>query len=447
MVVRPTPRTLAVPILLAATLGLPIAAVSGQGDGSAPRLEVASKPPSVSVSGESQPTLSGVERVFIDFMARNKIPGGSLAIACKGRLVYDRGFGFAKLETAKAGPVPVVPESRFRIASVSKPFTAVAILQLVRSGKLRLRDRVYELLRPVPLEGQQVSDEFKQVTILHLLQHRGGWSRDASFDPMFRSHLVAAAVGRQGPAEPEDIIRYMAGRKLEFAPGSGYQYSNFGYCLLGRVIEKVSGQSYGDYVKQRILAPLGIESMALGRSAADRRLAGEVRYYGQDWRLARSVFAPKQGLTVPWPYGGFYLEAMDSHGAWVAKASDLLRFACDFDDPEHSRLLDKASILTMFKRPPGHAGKPKHGRPRPRFYACGWTIQVNGRVRTQGHGGSLPGTTTKLLRRSDGIHWVVLFNSRRDAAGKRIHPDQIQGRIQQALNRVEVWPEVDLFKR
>lgn len=398
------------------------------------------------LTGKAQLALHGVEQIMIDFMTSNAIPGGVLAVAYQGRLVYERGFGYADLGTDKNPKVGVLPTSRFRIASISKPLTAVAVLRLVQAGKLRLDAKVYDLLKPEPLEKEVVHPRFKQVTVLQLLQHRGGWNRDAGFDPMFRSHIIAAAAGRKGPAEAEDIIRYMVSRQPESVPGEFYSYSNFGYCLLGRVIEKASGQSYEAYMRSEILAPLGLQGLALGRTREAQRLPQEVKYYGQDWRLARSVFAPQQGLSVRWQYGGFYLEAMDSHGAWISTAHDLLKLACDLDGRTKSRLLSPSSIETMLARPPGLSGSAKGGALRPYFYACGWAVHQRKHLTTWDHGGSLPGTTTKIMCRSDGIHWVVLFNSRHDSDGKRIRPDHVQARIQAALGRVKSWPDVDLFR-
>lgn len=403
--------------------------------------------PAVPITGKAQSALQEVERVMIEFMTTNTIPGGALAVAYQGRLVYERGFGYAELGTTESPKVAVTPSSRFRIASISKPLTAVAVLRLVQVGKLRLDAKVYDLLKPEPLGEEAVHPRFKQVTVLQLLQHRGGWNRDVGFDPMFRSHIIAAAVGRKGPAEPEDIIRYMVSRKPESVPGEFYSYSNFGYCLLGRIIEKVSGQSYEAYIRSVILKPLGLRGLALGRTREEQRLPLEVKYYGQDWRLARSVFAPQKGLSVRWQYGGFYLEAMDSHGAWISSAHDLLKFTCDLDDRANSRLLAQSSIETMLARPPGLPGKAKNGALRPYFYACGWAVHQRKNLTTWDHGGSLPGTTTKIMCRSDGIHWVVLLNSRHDSDGKRLHPDHVQSRIQAALSRVKSWPDVDLFRR
>jgi N-acyl-D-amino-acid deacylase len=111
--------------------------------------------------------------------------------------------------------------------------------------------------------GGRFDPRWKKVTIEHLLQHRGGWNCDKSFDPMFRSPTIVEELDVPPPAKPWDIIRYMLRQPLDFEPGARDAYSNFDYCLLGRVIEKISGQTYEDYVRKEVLAPLGIQSMRL----------------------------------------------------------------------------------------------------------------------------------------------------------------------------------------
>ena len=150
----------------------------------------------IPVTGEPQPRLAKLDALMSSFMARNAIPGGVLAVSYRGRLVYERGFGFADLAKKRE----TKPSALFRIASVSKSFTAVAVLQLVERGKLKLDDKVFELLKPEPVGDVAIDARLRKVTILHLLQHRGGWNRDTEFDPMFRSHVIAAELGRQGPA-------------------------------------------------------------------------------------------------------------------------------------------------------------------------------------------------------------------------------------------------------
>src|SRR5262249_3504 len=163
---------------------------------------------------------------------------------------YARGYGYADQATKE----PVQPNSLFRIASISKPLTAAAVLQLVERGRLRLEDPIFDVLQLKEPKGNGVpfDERCRQMTILHLLQRRGGGTRKNSFVPMSRSAAIVKQLHVQPPAKPQDIIRYMLRHPLEFDPGIKYAYSNFGYCLLGRVIEKVSGQSYEQYVRKEV---------------------------------------------------------------------------------------------------------------------------------------------------------------------------------------------------
>src|SRR6185369_13325832 len=119
--------------------------------------------------------------------------GAALAVAKDGRQVYARGFGWADLQSLE----PVTPDARFRLASVSKPITAVAILRLAQEGRLALDDRAFDILpvEPTPrlAAGAQPDPRLKQITIQHLLNHTGGWNRDRSGDPMFMSVAIAQA--------------------------------------------------------------------------------------------------------------------------------------------------------------------------------------------------------------------------------------------------------------
>ena len=265
-----------------------------------------------------------------DFIQKYHLPGGALAVAQDGRIVYARGFGYADRDKKE----PVQPDALFRIASVTKPLTAVAVLQLVERGKLDLDDKVFDVLGLKAPRGPKAKfdDRWKKVTILHLLQHRGGWDRDKSFDPMFRSPTICEELKVEPPADQDAIIRYMLRQPLDFDPGERYAYSNFGYCLLGRVIEKVSGSGYEEYVKKEVLAPLGIRRMRLGKTLRTGRAPGEVRYYAPG--KGDGGHGAALGKPVPLPYGAWCLEAMDSHGGWIASAEDLVRFAAAFDDPE-----------------------------------------------------------------------------------------------------------------
>lgn len=393
--------------------------------------------PYATQTGDSVPELSQIDAVLRSFLRKHQIPGASLAISDEGRVVYARGFGYADIGAREQ----VEPTSLFRIASISKPITAVAVLQLVDQGKLSLDQRVFEILQYEPhLENGHTFDARQgDITIEHLLRHRGGWDRGKSFDAMFRSVDFAKSLGLEPPAGPEAIIRVMLGKQLDFAPGERYAYSNYGYCLLGRVIEKLSGQSYEEYVREHVLAPVGIQSMRLGATRLAGRAEGEVRYY--DPRSASSVFAEDLGSVVPQPYGAWYLEAMDSHGAWLASATDLARFASAFDSPESCPLLSAESVRGMFDRPAGIAGHDKEGKPKASYYGLGWSISVdkNGN-RTEAHGGSLPGTNTRLVRRPDGRNFAILFNTRLSRHATRV-VSALLPELTAAIDKVEQWPQ------
>src|SRR5580658_6116552 len=209
------------------------------------------------------------------FMQPRKIPGGALAVIKNRRLVYARAYGFADLEKKE----PAQPDSLFRIASISKPFTAVAVLQLAAAGHLQMDAPAFALLQLEPLPGQQPDPRLHRITVRHLLHHTAGWDRDQSGDPMFMSEKIARANGEPPPANQHAIIRYMLGQPLDFDPGARYAYSNFGYCALGRIIEKISGQDYAAFMRQNVLGPIGIRRMRLGLSRAEGRAPGEVKYY------------------------------------------------------------------------------------------------------------------------------------------------------------------------
>ncbi len=414
---------------------------SGEDSVSQPMDDQVPAEPCVVSTGRTDPRMASFDRMMCAFVSENHVPGAALAVTDGGRLVYARGFGYADVEAEQQ----VTPTSLFRIASVSKPITAVAILQLVQAARLHLDDRVFEILKYEPFlpEGASRDPRLDRVAIRQLLEHRGGWDRDRSFDPMFRSVPFANMLGVRPPAEPEHIIRCMLGTPLDFDPGERYAYSNFGYCLLGRVIEAVSGQTYERYVQEHVLAPLGIRSMRIGETRLKGRAENEVRYY--DSGCGRSVFADDLNEPTPRPYGAWYLEAMDAHGGWIASAVDLARFAAAFDDPANCKVLSAESIRTMYERPAGTADIESGGTPDPVYYSCGWSNRVlAGGKRNHWHAGALAGTASLLVRRHDGRNWVVLCNAGSGNGGERLS-SLIDPLVHRAAGEVEQWPEYDLF--
>lgn len=416
-----------------------LAALAACGDDpSAPHV---APPPAFPVSGTAVPAMASLDDTIPALMQAFGIPGGAVAVVRDGRLVYARGFGWADV----AGARPVQPDALFRIASVSKPITAVAVLTLVEEGKLSLDDRVAPFLAHLaPAPGATVDPRWEAITIRHLLNHTGGWDRDrpgGGFDPMFRPAVAAAAVGAPAPASPETIIRYMKGVPLDFDPGARYAYSNFGYAILGRVIEQVSGMPYEAYVRARVLGRAGAARTRQGRTRLGDALAEEVRYYlpgepglGMAAPLVPSVF-PGEG-SVPVAYGGFYLESGDASGGWVSSTVDLLRFITAVDGRAgRPDIIGAATVATMTGSGPTVCASGAC------YYAAGWLVRPTQGDANWWHGGSLPGTTSLVVRLHDGTSFVALFNG-------RVAPDfdrALDAAMWAALGKVAAFPAHDLF--
>ena len=377
-------------------------------------------------------SMASYDRVINQLMSKWSVPGGSLAVSKDGRLVLAKAYGIADRERN----LPVQPESLFRIASVSKTITAVAVLKLVEEGKLDLEAKAFKLLDNLkPVSGKTVDPRIYNITIRQLLQHSGGWNPDQSFDPMFRPTKAALEVGATQPATSETIIRYMLGQPLDFDPGSQFAYSNFGYCVLGRIIEKVTGQSYYDYVMDKILRPAGATSMRLGRSLENERYDGEVHYYDYEGApMALSVFPGS--LIVPWPYGGFDIEAMDAHGGWVATATDLLRFVTALDG---GKLIKSDTLTTMVSHPTAPLWQGSSY-----YYGMGWLVRPSGNTANWWHTGSLPGTYSIVVRTFNGFAWAALFNTRPKDADA--FSRELDNALWDAYSGVTSWPPIDLFK-
>ena len=369
------------------------------------------------------------------FLDQWGIPGAGVAVALDGRLVYARGYGFADIDTQE----PVKAEHRFRIASVSKPITGAAVMQLVEQGQLGLDDPAFDLLDHLePPVGSSPDPRLASITIRNLLEHSGGWDRDASFDPMFIPYQAAEAVGAPAPATAETVIRYMLGQPLDFNPATDYAYSNFGYAVLGRVIEEVSGMPFEDYMQSEFLSPMGITRMEVAETRVSGRKEQEVRYYDLSGSTAFSVF-PGDGI-VPTPYGAFHIEAMDAHGGWIASPVDLMRFITSVDGREdRADVISFATVSDMIARP-----ALDYWQSSQYWYAKGWSVRFAGNDRNWWHTGLLAGTTTVMVRAYNGFSWVILVNaSATDFCCAMLNAmDQL---MWDAVGSVGQWPTHDLF--
>lgn len=338
-----------------------------------------------------------------DFMARYNVPGVSVAIVKEGKLVYAKGYGFADQQAAKA----VDTASLFRVASISKPITAIAIMKLVEQGKLSLSAKVFgpQAVLGTAYGNTPYQNHITDITVQHLLQHTaGGWANDAN-DPMFTNPTMTA----------QELISWtLNNRPLSTAPGSNYAYSNFGYSVLGRIIEKVTGKSYEDYVKSEILRPLGITRMSIGGNTEADRKTDEVKYYGQSGQN-------------PYIYN---VARMDAHGGWIASAKDLMKLLVAADGfSTQPDLLSAASIQAMTT---GSSANPS--------YAMGWMVNSSN---NWWHTGALPGTATMIVRTAGGYSWAILTNTRNMDASFTTEMDQLIWRV--INNSSTQWPTKDLF--
>ena len=346
-----------------------------------------------------------LDNLMADLMKRWTIPGCALAVVRGGELVHWQGFGCADREGKKA----VERDTLFRVASVSKPVTAVMALLLVEAGKLTLDTPLGEVL---PEEVRNAPDpNIARVTVRQLLQHSGGWDDGDHDEVALRNDVrrLARAAGPRGTVTPADIVRRRLTRPLDFMPGSDHAYSNFGYVVLGRVIEKVSGKTYPDAVKETVLAPLGGDFTAVigspWLSGLDPR---EARYYDYPGALpTEAVLTP--GKATAWPDGGIATTALDSALGWVTSAPCLAAFTDHTFAAMHGRpgLLTEKTVREMIARP-----APPLWVGTDTYYGLGWRVKPLPEGLYIWHSGSMPGTSALVVHSPKDVSLAVVMNSR-----------------------------------
>ncbi|MFC5749726.1 serine hydrolase domain-containing protein [Actinomadura rugatobispora] len=383
------------------------------------------------VTGTAGAGLGGFDTAVKKLMQDRGIPCGSLAVMRKGRLLHARGYTWSD-DTS----FTTQPTSLFRLASLSKAVTAAAVTRLVQDGRLSLSASVTSLLTLTPPPGQTLDPRLPQVTVRRLLQHLGGWDRDISGDPTYRDRQIAAQLGVPLPITRAHLVRHGAGLRLEHDPGSAFAYSNHGYLLLGEIVAKVSGMSYADYVQRNVFAPAGVTRARPGRSLKSGRAPGEVPYFSQE--TGRSVF-DAAGTTVPGPYGTFNAENRIATGTWLASAVDYVRFTRIFDAT--TSVLTASSVAAVFAKP--ETGLNSGGS----YYGFGWHVRDVAGGRNTWHSGSLPGTSTIVTRRYDGVTWALLFDQRDDPSAFTYTYDDFSAPLHKVANGIGTWPATDLWSR
>jgi Beta-lactamase len=339
------------------------------------------------IAFQSLASLINLDNAINGKMKEYNIPSLSIAILKNEKLVYLKSYGFSDKEANKVASI----DDLYRIASLSKPITAITILKLVQEGAITLDQKVFGVNGILGEDYGAVPAGSKKnlITVRHLLEHKSGWDNNPT-DPLFANLNLT---------QEQMITNLLANRPLANAPGSTYNYLNFGYCVLGRIIEKVSKIKYDSYVSANILQPSGITAMKIGGNTLSDRYPNEVKYY-------------QPGFD---PYS-LNIVRMDANAGWIASAKDLAKFIVRIDKNTSKPDIIKPNILNEI-----YFGDPD------------WQ-----------HYGSLSGNSSILKRIDDTFSFVVLTNTRTepDAA---ITLDKINATVINQIKNVANWSTYDSF--
>jgi CubicO group peptidase (beta-lactamase class C family) len=292
---------------------------------------------------------------------------GAVLVAKDGKPVFRKGFGLANREWN----IPNDPTTKFRIGSITKQFTATAILQLQEAGKLSVDDPVSKYYTDAP-------PAWSGITLKHLLTHTSGIPSYTGIPHFFEQEA-------RRDRTPEEIVKLTADKPLDFPPGSKFAYDNSGYVLLGYIVEKVSGEHYADYLQHHIFDPLGMK--ATGYDVADVILPERASGYGRE--KGQIVNAHFLSMTEPFSAGSLY-STVDDMLIW-----DQALYA--------GKVLKPESMQAMF-------ANYGHG------YGFGWFIGDFSGHPYVAHSGGINGFSTQFDRYTKDKLTVLVFANREDGA-------------------------------
>ena len=358
------------------------------------------------------------------FMRYWGIRGGSFALMRNDSLLYAKGYGFANTQDS----IPCEVRNIFRVASVSKLLTAVAVMHLEETGQLSTQDFVFgeDGILNDSLFLDYRDKKIKKVTVEHLLRHTSGFSNPHG-DAAFNMELVAQFLDKPLPLSMDDMVLYATKNRLRAVPGGRFNYSNLGYIVLSKVIEKVSGIPYETYIKDSILAPIGCYDIHLANNYSNGFRENEVTYY--EVKEAEPVPAYDGSDTlVMKSLGGNDVRGLYGAGGWVASPVELLKLVSAINKcPVREDFLTPESI--DFMTPYGKNAKP-----------AGW---ASSSAKFWLRSGSMSGTSALIKAQKDGYSWVFISNSSSwNGPGLA---RQMNREITQALRKVKKWPETDYF--
>ncbi|MFC6955107.1 serine hydrolase domain-containing protein [Halorubellus litoreus] len=344
-------------------------------------------------TGDRVPELDAIDDAMQSFMVENEVPGGTLGVAKDGTVVFERGYGHSDpLQTA-----PVRPDATFRIASITKSFTAAVVRSLVDDGELAMDDRPFQILDLAVPESESRTEGLDDITVSHLLEHEGGWDYyQSGFMPTFEQFAIANALDLDRPATSRDIVRYMLARPLQFEPGEKSVYSNFGYLVLSVLVERATGQSFPEAVRSICFDGDVSNRLYEGSTLPADRPEREVAYHSNGH--CPNAMTLEEYDTVPCADGGYPIESVGGAGELVTNTRTLLSFSDDYTTRGEPRG-DADPGLTAF--------------------------------------GSIPGAHSMLHQRGDGVDVAVLFNARGRTTGAY---DDIKSTLNDAIGNVDDWP-------
>jgi len=336
---------------------------------------------------------SAINSQFEQFVNKWGLVGATFCIAHKGRIIYARSFGMANKEES----IAMQPYHIMRVASISKLITAAAVMKLVEEGKLRLNDRVFG---PDGILSDEKFLHYKdkrveEITVHNLLNHSGGWTPRWG-DHLFIKDAIARELGKDLPLDVDDYIVFALSKRLHFQPGTHNSYSNIGFVILQRVIEKASGKDYESFVKDEIFEPLNIYDAHLANNWDSLRYDNEVRYY--EVPEAEKV-TPFDGSmqSVLKSRGGNDVRALGAAGGWVISPISLTRFVMAVDGGnDFPDILSEKSVDIM------------KGTYNGKFQPLGWRwVKDDG---TLWRSGSMAGTSALVVSRPDGYALTFISN-------------------------------------
>ncbi|MDP5202491.1 serine hydrolase [Flavobacterium sp. DG2-3] len=292
---------------------------------------------------------------------------GSALVAENGKVIFKKGFGSANMEWN----IPNQPDTKFRLGSISKQFTALLIVKLAEEGKLKLDVPIATYLPDYPKENGS------KITIHQLLTHSSGIPNYTDAPGFFKDKA-------RNPYTPEAFVKTFSSLPLEFTPGEKFSYSNSGYFLLGYIIEKITGKTYEQYLQEIIFTPLKMVNS--GYDHSDVILKNRAAGYERKGKLISN--APYVDMSIPYAAGSLYSTVEDLY-LW-----DQALYT--------NKLLSAKSMESLFQ-PYIKAGDGSYG--------YGWFIEDDENGKTVGHGGGINGFNTIISRNFKHKNLIVLLNN------------------------------------